>query len=70
MQDIIRNVAFNEDYTKLMHVWRVPGEIVDDDYFIVGTLNAKFTIENMMQYEITDKFRDIVKKLNLINIGE
>lgn len=52
--------AFNEDYTKLMHVWRVPGEIIEKDYFIVGlNIGWEHDVENMKEYEITDKFKDI-----------
>lgn len=51
--------AFNSDWTKLEHVWRVPGEIVEKDNFVVGLVGGEFNIENMKEYEITDKFKDI-----------
>lgn len=51
--------AFNSDWTKLGYVWRVPGEIVEKDYFIVRLNSGEFNIENMKEYEITNKFRDI-----------
>ena len=60
-------IAFNSDWTKLEHVWRVPGEIVEKDYFRIG-LNPgfEFTIEDMEEYEITSKFRMYVKEDNII----
>ncbi len=57
-------LAFNEDYTKLEYAWRVPGEIIEKNYFQV-TLNSwsggKFTIDNMKEYDITDRLRGILK---------
>ena len=52
--------AFNEDWTSLEHVWRVPGEVVDKDHFLIG-LNGNWdhNVENMKEYEITDKFKGI-----------
>jgi len=53
--------AFNKDYTKLLYVWRVPGEIVEGTMFHIGVNNGyKFNVENMKQYDITDKFKDIM----------
>lgn len=54
-------LAFNEDWTKLEYGWRVPGEVVEKDYFRIG-LNTgyEFNIENMKEYNITDKFKDII----------
>lgn len=53
-------LAFNEDWTKLEYVWRVPGEIVEKDYFYVGLKNSgwEFTIDDMEKYDITCKFKD------------
>lgn len=51
--------AFNSNWTKFEYVWRVPGEIVEKDYFIVRLNSGEFNIENMREYEITDKFKDI-----------
>jgi len=54
-------LAFNEDWTEPKYVWRVPGEIVEKDIFYVGTCRAccsKFNIENMKEYDITDKFKE------------
>lgn len=52
--------AFNEDYTKLLHVWRVPGEIIEKDYFIIG-LNGSWenNVYNMKEYDITEKFKEV-----------
>lgn len=54
-------LGFNKDYTKLKYVLRVPGEIVEKIMFHVG-LNSRyeFNIENTKQYDITDKFKDII----------
>lgn len=53
--------AFNEDYTELSYVWRVPGEIVEDDHFYVGTSGRfKFNLENMKEYDITDEFKKLL----------
>lgn len=56
-------LAFNdENYKKLDYGWRVPGEIVEKDNFQVGLSSGyEFNIENMKEYDITDKFRDIIK---------
>lgn len=52
--------AFNKYYTELLYVWRIPGEIVEDNYFYVGIRNNyKFNIENMAKYDITDKFKNL-----------
>lgn len=54
-------LAFNEDYTELDYVWRVPGEIVESSIFQVGlSPGFKFDIDAMEKYEITEKFKDIV----------
>ena len=53
-------LAFDDDYTKLKHGWRVPGEIVENDRFIIGlTRNCRYSIDNMKKYDITDKLKDI-----------
>lgn len=52
-------LAFNKNWSKLDYVWRVPGEIIEntDLYITTNTQsNAKFNIENMEEYNITDKF--------------
>lgn len=53
--------AFNKDFTELLYVWRVPGEIVEDDHFYVGTRDKfKFNLENMKGYDITDEFKKLL----------
>lgn len=57
-------LGFNEYYTKLMHAWRVPGELVKESMFHVGLTSQsrrKFTIENMKEYEITEKLKEMIK---------
>lgn len=65
-------VAFNDNYTKILYIWRVPGEVIDMTTFRVGiNNNRRFNVKNMEQYNIIDKFRivatdtnnDILKKL-------
>lgn len=54
--------AFNEDWSKLMYIWRVPGEIVEKDYFIVNMYGGKFNTTSMKEYDITGKFKNIFNK--------
>lgn len=55
--------AFNEDYTELLYVWRVPGEVVDANVFRVGIRNNhRFNIENMKKYDITEEFKKSLDK--------
>lgn len=70
MIEIYYLLAFNEDYTKLNYIWRVPGEIIEKDYFVVGTNYAEFNIHNMERYNITNKFREILTeyKITIENI--
>jgi hypothetical protein len=54
-------IAFNEDYTKLLYLWRVPGELIETDTIIIGKSNRhKFNLENMEKYNITDKIMKIL----------
>lgn len=46
-------LGFNKDYSELQHVWRIPG------YFTEIISNYTRNIENMKEYEITKKFKDI-----------
>lgn len=56
-------LAFNKDYTKLEYGWRIPGDIVESNLFCVGlNFRYKFNIENMKQYDITDKLREVLNK--------
>lgn len=49
--------AFNKDYTKLIHVWRVPGEIIEENAIRIGLKNNyKYNVNNMKEYEITEIF--------------
>lgn len=58
--------AFNHDYTKLIYMWRVPGEIVDKDTFYVGMYNGyEFNIENMKKYDITDEFKKFYEQYTM-----
>lgn len=56
-------LAFNEDWTKLKYGWRIPGEIAEKDKFYVGLKNCN----NMKEYDITDKIRDVLKKYGFFN---
>lgn len=58
-------LAFNEDYTKLIYVWRIPALIVArKDTFYVGLSSSyEFNVENMKEYKITDKIKDILKDI-------
>lgn len=48
--------AFNKDYTELMYVWRVPGEIIEKDMLYIGlNRNYEYNVENMNEYNITDR---------------
>ena len=51
-------LALNGDDT-IKYVWRIPGEMVEKDDFLVGmNPNYEFNIENMKEFDITDKFKD------------
>ena len=63
--EIFYLLGFNEDYTKLDYGWRIPGEIVESSRFYVGLNDcsrAKFTVDDMKQYDITEKLRDVLNK--------
>lgn len=57
-------LGFNSDYTKLLHVWRVPGEIVEKPNIRINIKDGsgQFNVRNMIEYEITDKFEKIIDK--------
>jgi hypothetical protein len=58
-------LAFNEDYTELEHGWRIPEDIAEKDYLLIGLNGSyEFNVENMKKYDITDKFKNIIKKIN------
>jgi hypothetical protein len=55
-------VAFNKYYTKILHIWRVPGEIVNKikiNVWVCG--NTEFNVDNMKEYDIIDKLKKINK---------
>jgi len=58
-------LAYNDDGI-LRYMWRVPGEIVENDYFYVSINDtrsrAKFTVENLKEYNIIDKYKATYKK--------
>lgn len=52
-------LGFNEDYTKLMYAWRVPGEMVEGDTFSIGK-QGRFILDNMKDYEISQQIKEIL----------
>lgn len=53
--------AFDKDFKKLLHVWRVPGEFIEGNSITIGiNNNYTFNVENMKEFEITDKFKYII----------
>lgn len=57
--------AFNDDYTELLYVWRVPGELVGGSVFRIGIRERfKFNVGNMEEYDITDEFKKMLNKKN------
>lgn len=52
--------AFNEDYSELLHVWRISAvdieEFVNNTGFLYVALNNVRSIERLKRYEITEKF--------------
>lgn len=61
-------LGFNDNYTELLHVWRVPGEIIETLSLRIGINDGsgKFNVRNMIEYEITDKFKKVVETLKKI----
>jgi len=61
--------GFNEDYSKLLHVWRVPGELVEGEVFYIPIKRSgKFNIENIKEFEITEKILEILnEKFSFLN---
>ncbi len=56
-------LGFNEDYSRLEYIWRLPGEIVERNRFIVELNNWSrgYTIDSIKEYDITDKFKELIK---------
>jgi hypothetical protein len=55
-------LLFNNDWTDLKYILRVPGKIVEKGNFYIGIQYAKFTVDNMNKYNITEKLRDVLTK--------
>lgn len=53
-------LGFDEDYSDLRHSWRIPGDFTDGNFMRIG-INSNFiyNVENMKEYEITEKFKGI-----------
>lgn len=52
--------AFDKDFKKLLHVWRIPGDLTESTVLYIGLYsNRRYNLENMKEFEITDKFKDI-----------
>ena len=54
-------LGFNKDYSELKHAWRIPSfDFVDiDNIVIYNNYLGRYNLENMRQYEITDKILPI-----------
>lgn len=62
--------GFDKDYKNLLYILRIPGTFVDNDsYFNIG-LNCRYmyNLENMKEFDITDKFD--IEKIKKIIFGE
>lgn len=52
--------AFDKDYKKLLHVWRISGDFIAGQSITIGiNKNYKYNVKSMKKYEITEKFKDI-----------
>lgn len=59
-------LAFNEDYSELLRAWRIPAwdfmESIGKCRILIGiNNNYRYNIENMKQYEITDRLLPVFK---------
>lgn len=65
--------AFNEDYSKLLHAWRIPGELIEKDYLCISIENSykkdTYCVDSMKEFDITDKMIDILKKYEFFEKG-
>lgn len=53
-------LAFNGDWTKLLHVWRIHWNFLDKKSLTIGIDSGhNYNLENMKKYEITEKFIDV-----------
>ncbi len=55
-------IAFNKDYTKILYVWRIPGEIMEKHIIMVSAYgsNSEFNVSNMTEYDITDDLKKMI----------
>lgn len=57
-------LAFNEDYSELIHVWRIPWNFTDKNFINIGlNSNYEYNLENMKGFDITKKFKDVFNSL-------
>lgn len=64
-------LAFNEDWTNIMYAWRIPGEMIGKDRFRIwldSRSRGEFTVENMKEFDITEKIREVLKRYGLVGI--
>lgn len=56
-------LGFNKDYTKLEHTWRIPAlDFVDEERILIWVDgDHPYNLENMEEYEITEKIKYIFK---------
>ena len=54
-------LAFNEYWTKLLYVWRIPGDFMNEPFLHVGinSFRGGCCIDDMKKFDITEKFRKI-----------
>ncbi len=58
--------GFNNNFKKLLYVWRIPGNFIDKNTIQIGIRNRfRYNIVNMKEYEITEKFLNILKYKNI-----
>lgn len=66
--------GFNENYTKLLHVWMIPIRTLcfkkDDNFYLKSGISisaSNYGIHKWKRYEITDKCLDIDNLLDKLN---
>ena len=53
-------LAYDKDYKRLLYKWKIPGDFTEEDHIVIGiNSNYKYNVENMKEFEITEKFKDI-----------
>lgn len=63
--DIYYLLGYSENYATLEHAWRIPGYMAERCYFRISMILSKRknrNIENMREYEITDKIKEIINE--------